>query len=91
MNSSTEASECIDYAGLFAMNAKLMDTAWRQFKTNGQQQVQADFGQFCAINAVWLDDYALFAAIKETEHYHAWNEWPQELRLGSGARSLDFH
>jgi 4-alpha-glucanotransferase len=81
MNSSAATTERIDYAGLFAINTELMDTAWGRFKTNDRQQIQTDFGRFCATNAVWLDDYALFAAIKETEHYHAWNEWPQELRF----------
>lgn len=78
-NSSAKAAEAIDYARLFVMNTELMDRAWLRFKAN--RQLQADFGLFCTAHAGWLDDYALFAAIKETEHHHAWNEWPHELRF----------
>jgi len=81
MAAPAETAEYIDYARLFARNAALMDSTWLRFKENSQQDIQIDFGRFCRANEAWLDDYALFAAIKETEHYRAWNEWPRELRF----------
>ena len=69
----------IDYGRLFVMNSALLDRAWRRFKA--QPQLQTEFELFCSTHAGWLDDYALFAAIKETEHGHAWNTWPSALRL----------
>jgi len=39
------------------------------------------FDAFCTAESAWLDDYALFSAIKETEHYRPWNEWPNALRF----------
>src|SRR5208337_5484387 len=35
--------------------------------------------QFCHIQAHWLDDYALFRALKQKYHGVAYREWPPEL------------
>lgn len=43
----------------------------------------ADYQQylaFCSANARWLDDYSLFAAIRESYPTLNWPQWPQELR-----------
>ena len=76
---SSAGTTDIDYGRLFVMNSALLDRAWRRFKA--QPQLQTEFELFCSTHASWLDDYALFAAIKETEHGHAWNTWPSALRL----------
>lgn len=39
-----------------------------------------DFAAFCASNRSWLDDYALFRAIKDRREQQAWNQWPASLR-----------
>lgn len=79
VGSFTKDSEYIDYARLFALNSGLMNTAWSRFKS--RHPILSEFERFCDSNAPWLDDYALFTAIKETEHYHAWNNWPKPLRF----------
>jgi 4-alpha-glucanotransferase len=38
------------------------------------------FGKFCRLNAWWLDDYALFRAIKERRRWISWEVWPEALR-----------
>ena len=38
-----------------------------------------EFEQFCAERADWLDDYALFMALKEAYPGRTWNQWPGEL------------
>ena len=39
-----------------------------------------EFEQFCKANWFWLDDYALFASLREANEYRAWNEWEEPLR-----------
>lgn len=39
-----------------------------------------DFDSFCAENAYWLDDFALFMAIKEAQGGGSWDAWPDPLR-----------
>ena len=44
-------------------------------------QVDPDeYDQFCKANWFWLDDYALFNALREANEYRAWNEWEEPLR-----------
>jgi 4-alpha-glucanotransferase len=38
------------------------------------------FETFCADNAAWLADFALFMALKESNGGGAWNGWPEALR-----------
>jgi 4-alpha-glucanotransferase len=40
-----------------------------------------DFLRFCREEAHWLEDYALFAALKKEHGGSAWFQWPDELRL----------
>ena len=38
-----------------------------------------DFDAFCAAQASWLDDYALFMAPKEEHALATWSTWPKDL------------
>jgi len=38
------------------------------------------FDHFCVSYKWWLDDYALFRALKEEHDWHSWEEWPAALR-----------
>jgi 4-alpha-glucanotransferase len=38
-----------------------------------------DFEAFCDDNAHWLDDYALYMALKEVHQGASWNSWEREL------------
>ncbi|MFB0521492.1 MAG: 4-alpha-glucanotransferase, partial [Desulfatiglandales bacterium] len=39
-----------------------------------------DYGRFCAENTAWLDEFALFVALKTHFQGKVWTEWPQEVR-----------
>ncbi len=41
----------------------------------------ADFSGFCREQGDWLEDYALFMALKDRYGGAAWTEWPEPLRL----------
>jgi len=43
----------------------------------------ADFGDFCEVHREWLDDFALFVALKDHHHGVAWTDWE------AGARDRD--
>jgi 4-alpha-glucanotransferase len=42
--------------------------------------LRASFDSFCVENTSWLDDYALFMAIKEAHGGGSWDSWPEPLR-----------
>ena len=42
-------------------------------------KARAAFESFCAEHGAWLDDYALFMALREAHPGVKWNEWPSAL------------
>ena len=47
---------------------------------SGTMSLRASFDSFSTENASWLDDYALFMAIKEAHGGGSWDGWPKPLR-----------
>jgi 4-alpha-glucanotransferase len=43
-------------------------------------ELHQEFNQFCAKEAFWLNDYALFCSIKSAMGNQAWTAWPAHLR-----------
>jgi 4-alpha-glucanotransferase len=68
----------VDFRGVEARKPDLLDVAFTRFLIRG---VSAAFTRFCAMEAGWLDDYALFMAIKESRNGQPWWQWPETLRL----------
>ena len=68
----------VDYAATRAWREQCLATAFQAFhKRTSDHQV---FQIFCEENAAWLDDYALYAAIKRSRRDTAWIDWEPELR-----------
>ncbi len=49
-------------------------------RTDWSGEPQRDYQEFCAENADWLEDYALFAAITEARAGLPWQRWPKAER-----------
>ncbi len=39
-----------------------------------------DFYEFCNAQSYWLEDYAIFVAIRSLYHHQSWVTWPEALR-----------
>jgi 4-alpha-glucanotransferase len=63
------------------LSAQQTSQADYQTDQNAQaaQGAQADFSAFCAEQAGWLDDYALFMALVEHHGWRDWCDWPAPL------------
>jgi 4-alpha-glucanotransferase len=70
----------VDFGQLFLWKPALLERAFRRFSAD-PGLLQAEFDSFCTENATWLDDYALFMALKETHGGGSWDSWPADLRL----------
>jgi 4-alpha-glucanotransferase len=70
----------VDFGQLYLWKPALLEKAFRRFSAD-PGAIQAEFAAFCTENAVWLEDYALFMAIKETHGGGSWDGWPRALRL----------
>ena len=67
----------IDYKALYERRLPLLRRAF----ADGETSRSSDFRRFCEENAHWLEDYALFMALKSRFDGKPWTEWPEELRL----------
>jgi len=72
-------NSCIDYGMLFEKwNSLLRNAVYPRFAAKGVKQTK-EYKSFCRKNSDWLEDYALFMAIKAEFHYKPWWEWPKKL------------
>ncbi len=69
--------ERVDFDGIILSRKKNFDVAYERFKKTGEME---DFEKFCAENAFWLEEHALFAALKSRFRNKVWSEWPSGIR-----------
>ncbi len=67
-----------DYGLAFHHHNALLAKAARSFHQHTSAEQARAFRQFCD-GQTWLDDYALYMAIKESQGGKPWTEWPPEL------------
>ncbi len=67
----------VDYAAVYQNRFPVLERACRRLREREREAVEA----FCAREADWLEDYALFMALKDRFGGRPWQEWPRPLRL----------
>ncbi len=72
--------ERVDYGAVIPWKLALLERAWERFSAQEAHPLRADFAAFCQAQAVWLDDFALFMALKEAHGGAPWTDWPADLR-----------
>ena len=70
----------IDYGRLYEERLALLYQAYQVENYLGLEGKYADFTSFCRENASWLEDYALFMALKELHDGAPWYEWEEALK-----------
>ena len=71
----------IKYGKVEKNKKALLKLAYQKFIALGKNAPSfMDFQAFCDQEKYWLDDYALFAAIKEIQADEPWFNWPAALR-----------
>jgi 4-alpha-glucanotransferase len=73
------AGGAVDYNSVIPFKHGLLEKAWNYFKAGERKDLQPAYEEFCAAQAHWLDDYALFRALKSKYHGAYYLEWPAEL------------
>ncbi|MGH7223434.1 MAG: 4-alpha-glucanotransferase, partial [Gemmataceae bacterium] len=69
----------VDYERVIPYKAALAARAWDNFQAGRGSTLRPAFDEFRDREAAWLDDFALFMAIKEVHGDVSWYEWPEEL------------
>jgi len=69
----------IDYDRVIPFKHQLLETAWAHFNVGARSDLRPAYEQFCHEHSHWLDDYALFRALKARFDNSYYLEWPVEL------------
>jgi 4-alpha-glucanotransferase len=77
--SRSPSTASVDYDVVIPFKNRLLETAWANFSCRARPDLQRDFDQYCHERAHWLDDYALFRALKTRYKGAYYLEWPAEL------------
>lgn len=66
----------VDYGTMYVSRYALLRKAYARFLKN----TPVDFEEFCEKESAWLNDYALFMAIKDANGGVSWSEWDEDLK-----------
>jgi 4-alpha-glucanotransferase len=69
----------VDYEAATAFREKHLRRAF-QAEASLPARAQSGFRAYCEREAAWLDDFALFAALKRAHGGVEWTKWPEALR-----------
>jgi 4-alpha-glucanotransferase len=75
----SKTSESVDFAQAHALKNELLRKAYEHYKRTTDTVLRSAFETFAQQYSVWLEDYALFRALKDAHDGIAWNNW--ELAL----------
>ncbi len=81
----------VDYGPVIEVRMAALELACVNFRFRLRESaaLRDAYEAFTTANAEWLDDYALFRALKDAQDGRPWTEWPRELALRDRS-TLDF-
>ncbi|WP_035773458.1 4-alpha-glucanotransferase [Butyrivibrio sp. VCD2006] len=69
--------EKVDYGKLYENRPVILRKAYENFIEKGELK---EFKEYKKAHKYWLEDYALYVAIKASQDGKSWLEWPDDLR-----------
>jgi 4-alpha-glucanotransferase len=69
----------VDFAAVIARRRDLWPRVLQRFDAAGACPMRDRFDRFCRAEANWLDDFALFMAVKDAHRQTAWTAWERDI------------
>jgi 4-alpha-glucanotransferase len=69
----------VEYEKVVPFKLRMLETAWSRFSAGARPDLRPAYERFCQAHGLWLDDYALFRALKARYEGACYLEWPVEL------------
>jgi 4-alpha-glucanotransferase len=85
----TFSSTSVDYGPAAQFKLRLLNQTWSHFKVGFRKDMKPAYEEFCYMQAHWLEDYALFRALKEKYYSMSYLEWPEGLVRRSPAAMME--
>ena len=74
----------VDYGWIIPFHNQKLALAFRRFSENPNPQLKREFEDFVGASQFWLEDFALFVALKRQHRLRPWVEWASALRQRDG-------
>ncbi len=58
----------------------LLTIAFQGFLQRADEGIKQGFADFCQAKSLWLDDFALFMALRDEFQQQSWNVWPEHYK-----------
>ncbi|MGB3265398.1 MAG: 4-alpha-glucanotransferase [Microcoleus sp.] len=71
--------DTVEFDRAIAHKVPLLKKACENFKAKASPLQQKEFSGFCQTKALWLEDYALFMALKDRFNGSSWHTWEPEI------------
>ena len=84
------ATDFVDFGAAIQWKITILDRAFAHFTRSRSKKLISAYQEFSDAQSLWLDDFALFMAIKETLGGGSWDNWPLELRGRNNAALSEF-
>jgi 4-alpha-glucanotransferase len=72
-------ADVVDYDTVIPFKHRLLETAWTNFQGGERKDLRPAYDEFCAQQEHWLEDYALFRALKAKYRGAYYLDWPSEV------------
>ncbi|MBD2627516.1 4-alpha-glucanotransferase [Trichormus variabilis] len=69
----------VNFEQVIPIKVNLLIKACEKFKNHATDFQKKAFNDFCRTKGYWLDNYALFMALKDAQNGASWNTWEPEL------------
>ncbi len=70
----------VDFGEVITWKLEMLDRAFNRFQRGATAKLKSEYAEFCAAQALWLNDFALFMAIKDAHGGEPWVTWEAALR-----------
>ncbi len=71
----------VEFSRVVPFKWMMLRRAFDRFRRGGGAHLRGELEAFRQREAGWLDDYALFMAVKEAHEGRVWTDWEQPIRL----------
>ena len=72
-------AQSVDFGWVIPYKMRLLDHAFSRFRNEARAGQREAFERFCSEQASWLEDFALFMALKEYYELRPWHEWDRGI------------
>ena len=71
--------ERVDYGPVIQFKQRMLRVSFAHFRATADDGQKAELAAFVRDHAAWLNDYALFAALKDQHRGAAWGQWERDI------------